>query len=143
MTETDSHNAISALIHRYAELIDTGDLAGVGELFEDATYRSDRGGLYRGAAAVRDVLQSKVRLYDGIPRTKHVTTNVVIEVDETNDAATSRSYYTVLQATDGLSLQPIIAGRYHDRFTRVGSTWRFSDRLVFIDLVGDLSQHLR
>src|SRR5215211_3924199 len=32
--------------------------------------------------------------------------------------------------------------RYHDRFEKVDGAWRFADRLVFSDLVGDLSQHL-
>jgi hypothetical protein len=32
-----------------------------------------------------------------MPRTRHVTTNVVIEVDEQAGAATSRAYFTALQ----------------------------------------------
>jgi hypothetical protein len=36
----------------------------------------------------------------------------------------------------------IIAGRYHDRFERVGGEWQFADRLIFSDLIGDLSHHL-
>jgi hypothetical protein len=70
-----------------------------------------------------------------------VTTNVVIDLAD--DAATARSYYLVLQQTDDLPLQPIIAGRYHDRFERVGGVWRFADRLILTDLIGDLGHHLR
>jgi hypothetical protein len=82
-----------------------------------------------------------VRRYpDGTPRTKHVTTNVMVEVD--GDTATARSYYTVMQQTEVLPLQPIICGRYHDTFTNQGGHWRFADRLIFSDLIGDLSQHL-
>jgi len=49
----------------------------------------------------------------------------------------------VLQATDALPLQPIITGRYRDRFARddVGG-WRFAERRFFVDLVGDLREHL-
>jgi hypothetical protein len=64
----------------------------------------------------------------------------MVEVD--GDTATSRCYYTVFQQTDELPLQPIIAGRYHDRFERVDGVWRFADRLIFSDLIGDLSRHL-
>jgi 3-phenylpropionate/cinnamic acid dioxygenase small subunit len=135
--------AIEALIFAYAERLDAGDLAGVAALFEHATYRSERGGSYQGSAAVLEVLTRMVRLYDGVPRTRHVTTNLVVEVDAGGESALARAYYTVLQATDRLPLQPIVAGRYHDRFTRHRDAWRFADRLVFIDLVGDLSQHLR
>jgi len=134
--------AIEALIFEYAERIDAGDLDGLAALFRDATYRSAQGGHYVGAEALRDVLRARVILHaDGTPRTKHVTTNVVIELDA--DAATARSYYTVFQAVDGLALQAIVGGRYHDRFVRVADGWHFADRMVFIDLVGDLSRHLR
>ena len=57
--------------------------------------------------------------------------------------AACRSYYSVLQARPGLPLQVIIAGRYHDAFAHVDGEWRFTDRLIFSDLVGDLSHHLR
>jgi len=70
-------------------------------------------------------------------------TNLSIEVVETADTASARSYYTVLQATPALGLQPIVAGRYEDRFVRIRGTWRFTERFVHVDLVGDLSQHVR
>jgi len=41
-----------------------------------------------------------------------------------------------------LPLQAILCGRYHDAFERVGGAWRFADRLILPDLVGDLSRHL-
>ncbi|MBV8930111.1 MAG: nuclear transport factor 2 family protein, partial [Mycobacteriaceae bacterium] len=79
---------------------------------------------------------------DGTPRTKHVVTNPIIEIDE--NTATCRSYYTVLQQTDTLPLQVIVSGRYHDRFERVEGRWRFCYRdYSLMDLIGDLSQHLR
>jgi 3-phenylpropionate/cinnamic acid dioxygenase small subunit len=137
----DDRAAIAALIYGYAERLDAGDLAGVAALFADATYRSAQGGTYRGAGAVQAVLERRVVLYDGVPRTRHLTTNLVIEL--AGDAAAARSSFTVLQAAPGGPLQPIVAGRYHDRFVRAGGAWRFADRLIFMDLVGDLSRHLR
>ena len=41
-----------------------------------------------------------------------------------------------------LPIQAILCGRYHDAFERVGGAWRFADRLILPDLVGDLSRHL-
>jgi hypothetical protein len=80
---------------------------------------------------------------DGTPKTKHVITNVMVEIDEVSASATGRSYFTVLQAVPGaLALQPVIAGRYHDRFETVGGRWRFAARHMLVDLVGDLSQHM-
>jgi hypothetical protein len=54
-----------------------------------------------------------------------------------------RSSYTVLQAVESTPLQPIIAGRYRDRFVRGADRgWRFAERRFVVDLVGDLSRHL-
>ncbi len=142
---SDDWHAIETLIMTYAERVDLGDFAGAADLFADATYRADAGDAVHsqtGAAAVLATFEGMVRRYpDGTPRTKHVTTNVVIDLAD--DAATARSYYLVLQQTDDLPLQPIIAGRYHDRFERVGGVWRFADRLILTDLIGDLGHHLR
>ena len=44
-------------------------------------------------------------LDDGTPKTKHVTTNAIIEVDDDAGTATSRANYAVTQATDELPLQ--------------------------------------
>jgi hypothetical protein len=131
------------LIYGYADRLDAGDLDGVAAYFMDATYRSDAGGRYEGAAAVRAVLGTLVKLHDdGTPRTKHVTTNLVVDFPS-RDEATARSYFTVLQATPAIPLQAIVAGRYHDRFVRADGVWRFADRLIFMDLMGNLSDHLR
>ena len=136
-----SREAIADLVHRYAEHLDSGDLDAVAALFDQATYGRAGGPVRRGAAEVRAAL-AVVKLHDGSPRTKHVTTNLVIAADDTAGTASARSYFTVLQATSTLPLQPILAGRYEDRFVRVAGTWRFSERVVHIDLAGDLHEHL-
>lgn len=138
MTDRD---AIADLVHAYAERLDAGDLDGVAALFADATYGRAGGPVRRGAAEVRGAL-GVVKLHGGSPRTKHVITNLVVEVDEPARTASARSYFTVLQATASLPLQPILAGRYHDRFERGGGVWLFHERVIHIDLVGELREHL-
>ena len=140
---TDAAVHIQNLVHRYAELIDRGDFDGLGQLLGPAEVGSgEHPGSLRGADAVTAMFASTTRRYpDGTPRTKHVTTNCIVEVDDDAGTATCRSYFTVLQAVDALPLQPIVAGRYHDRFVRDGSTWRFAERRFFIDLVGEVSHH--
>jgi hypothetical protein len=66
-----------------------------------------------------------------------------IEVDDEAGTAVSRSYFTALQALPDMALQPIVSGRYHDRFARRDGGWRFVERRVRTDLVGDVSRHLR
>jgi len=135
---------IANLVFRYAELIDAGDYEGIGALFADAVIGADGSTVeWRGAEAITAMYVNGTRRYeDGTPRSKHVTTNLIIEVDDSRAHATCRSYYTVLQQTDEVPLQPIVAGRYHDEFDRVDDQWRFARRIMFVDLVGDLSQHL-
>ena len=135
---------ITKLVYRYAEMMDGGDLAGVAGLFADASFRTQgRPDVRRGSAQVLETFQQMVILYDGKPSTRHVTTNLMVEVDESRQTASARSYFSVLQARPELPLQIIIAGRYHDRFERVASGWRFSDRVIIVDLIGDLRYHLK
>jgi hypothetical protein len=117
----------------------------VAELFRDAGMSSEGSDhVDRGYDEVyRRYVDWTRRLDDnGTPHTKHVTTNVVVDVDHAAGTAEARSYFTVLQQTDVLPLQPIIAGRYRDRFERVDATWRFAHRHMLPDLFGDLREHL-
>lgn len=139
----DDGREIENLIYAYAERIDSGDLAGVAELFRHGRIQAAPGVMFEGADEVRGMYEGSTRLHDdGTPRTRHVTTNVTVEVDDGAPIATARSYYTVFQQTEELRLQPIIIGRYHDTFHRVDGRWRFDTREMFVDLTGDLSHHL-
>jgi len=138
------HDAIATLIYSYAERLDAGDLDGVAVLFARATMRSNlRPDVRRGTEAALATFRSSVALYDGVPCTKHVTTNVLIDIDAEHDTATARSYFTVLQARPELPLQVVIAGRYHDQFACTAGLWHFTDRMIYVDLVGDLRFHLK
>lgn len=144
MSLEDDRRAVESLLYEYARRVDAGDFDGVGELFGDATFRSaaaDGIVTLRGAEEVADTMRSMVRVGDdGTPGTKHLVSNVIVEID--GDVATVSSYFTVLQALDG-ELRTVVAGRYDDRFERAAGEWRFADRLVRTDLVGDVSRHLR
>lgn len=138
--------AISNLVYRYAELVDLGDFEAAGALFSRGAYRAlvPQGiRVAEGADAITRQLTATVRRYgDGTPRTRHITTNLIIEAGDQPDLATCRSYFTVLQASEGFHLTPVIAGRYHDTFRFEDRAWWFVDRLVMPDLLGDLSHHL-
>ena len=75
-------------------------------------------------------------------RTRHVTTNVMIDIDEDANAATARSSFVVFQQTPTLPLQPIVSGRYRDQFARATGEWRFAHRHIILDLIGDVREHL-
>ncbi|UZF76274.1 nuclear transport factor 2 family protein [Amycolatopsis mediterranei] len=112
----------------------------MGELFAEGTFVGSSGVL-RGAAEVERMLHESVIVYeDGTPRTKHVTTNVALELS--GSTASGRAYFTVLQAVPGFPLQTIAAGRCDDRFMRGAGGWRSTERRARVDLVGDSSRHL-
>jgi 3-phenylpropionate/cinnamic acid dioxygenase small subunit len=143
----DHARQIENLLYTYAERIDAGDLPGVAELFRHGQILpspdAPREATFVGVEQVLSMYQASTRIYeDGTPRTRHLTTNAIIEVGADQEEAKARSYYTVLQKTEVLPLQPIISGHYHDTFHRVEGVWCFETRTMFIDLVGDLSQHL-
>jgi 3-phenylpropionate/cinnamic acid dioxygenase small subunit len=135
---------VTTLIYSYAERIDEGDFAGVAEVFEHATLTFEGfGDAISGREAIERLYTNTTRRYeDGTPRTKHVMTNVIVDVaDEVH--ASSRSYFTVLQAVPGeLALQPVIAGRYRHTYERVDGTWRVATMHVIIDLTGELGHHM-
>jgi hypothetical protein len=142
---TDARAAISNLIYTYAERIDAGDFDGVAQLFADAVVTAEGGVERRGTAEVLEMYTGFTRRYedDGTPKSKHVTTNLILDVDEAAGTASCRSYFTVLQAVPGqLPLQPVCAGRYRDTFVRADGVWRFATRHMIMDLIGDLSKHL-
>ena len=136
--------AIKNLLHRYCELQDAADFVGVSELFRHATYRVQNGPTSWGYDEVYALKTHHDQTHaDGSLRTKHVTTNTIISIDAAAHTASTRSYFIVLQATEQLPLQVVIAGRYLDSFELADGTWRFTDRLIVSDLIGDLSQHIR
>ncbi|WP_432470403.1 nuclear transport factor 2 family protein [Amphritea sp. HPY] len=142
----DSYREIENLIYTYAERIDAGDLEGLAQLFSHAEFINAEGKVVAaGAEEFLKLQTSAIKIYSetGTPRTKHVTSNIIIEVNEATNSATTRSYFTVFQAAENFALQPIIAGTYKDIFERVNGNWRFRQRQPIPELIGDLSQHLK
>jgi len=138
-----SDRSIENLIARYAELVDAGDFGGLGELFSEGVFGGEGDAVVGGQEAVEKIFRAMVRVYeDGTPRTKHVTTNIRIDVDADAGTAESRSYVTVFQALPDMAMQPIVAGRYRDVFVCRDGVWRFTERHFTTDLVGDVSRHL-
>lgn len=142
----DPRVSCAELVYRYAELMDEGDFEGVADLLADAELTFAHQDLVcRGRQAVLDVYVANTRRFpdDGTPKTKHVMTNVMVEVDEGATTARSRSYFTVFQSVPGhLALQPVVAGRYRHRYECRDGKWRIVGKHIIVDLTGELSQHL-
>ena len=124
------------LINQYAFALDAADFESLNRLFEHAQWIVE-------GKEVGDTL-SNIRIYDnGTPRTRHVTSNVDLEINEPRDKAKGQCYVTVFQQTEDLPLQPIFSGHYFDEFERVDGVWRFSKREIRYSLVGDMTAHVK
>lgn len=141
----DASTRITNLLYTYGGLVDAGDFAGIGRLLAHAVVTDASGRLeIRGADAVRTLYERTTRLYPdtGTPKTKHVITNPILEIDAAAGRARSTSQYVVYQQTDRLPLQPIVSGHYEHEFERADGAWRITSHRFFVDQVGDVSQHL-
>lgn len=139
----DPKSAIVQLMNEYCYRIDAGDKEGFARLFEHGSFliKGDPGGGCTGTAAMLEMLENII-LYDGKTCTKHIVSNVQIDIDAAGDRATAQSYITVLQAVPpDFPLQAIFVGHYYDSFEKVGSSWHFTRREISPDLLGDLSFH--
>jgi ketosteroid isomerase-like protein len=133
-----------SLLFEYAERIDAGDFDAVGRLFADAVITDPSGAVVaRGEQAAAELFAATTRRFaDGTPKTKHLTTNSIVELSDDGRRASVRSYFVVLQKVDGSPLQPIVAGRYHDQLELIGGRWRFRERCMLPEMFGDVSNHL-
>lgn len=143
----DDRWEILALMNEYAYTLDSGDHERHAQLFDDAemlTIDAETGQVLARVRGVAEHLQQAAdvgNVYDfKTNRTKHVTTNITIDLDDDGQNASARAYITVFQAVPPqLPLQPIFAGRYEDRFTKREGVWHFKQRKVYTDCVGDMS----
>ena len=143
---TEDREAITDLIYRYAELIDAGDFDGLGELLGRAAFGGPKTPTVSGAKNIAGLFAMTTRRFPepmppGTPKTRHLVLNLIVELAD-HSSATARSTFCVVQATDRVSLQPIVVGRYVDRFARDAGGWFFTERIADVEMVGDVSDHL-
>jgi hypothetical protein len=145
---------IRRIILSYPNLIDRGDVVGVGRLLSGVRFGNAVGRnapvialddlIVRRASEVENLYRNAVIFYDdGLPHTKHLVSNIDISFSDDRQFATTRSYYAVLQALPDFPFQVIIAGRYEDVFEATHDGWKLTIRREYADLIGDLSHHVR
>jgi hypothetical protein len=139
---SQDRHAILSLMNEYCFCVDTGNFDGFAALFEHGSFHvlGDPAGAQFGTTAVRAVLDN-VTLYEGKPQTKHVMSNVQIDVDDSGNHATAQSYISLFQGLPDFPPQAIFMGHYFDTFNKVDDVWRFDKREISPDLIGDLSRH--
>jgi len=149
-----ARQVIEETLYRYAEAIDTADIETVGQIFAAGALIHDDGTETRGPKAIFDLYSNLIIFYDAdgnevpyarracTPRTKHVTTNLIIEFDVELNVANARSYFTVYQTINDNNVI-IAGGRYADRFEYDPYGWHLIERKIHIENRGDMSHHLK
>jgi 3-phenylpropionate/cinnamic acid dioxygenase small subunit len=140
---------IEALMNEYAYTLDRGDFELHAELFADAEktiidpWTGAQLSQTRGADETLKRLRETIHTYEnGGLRTGHVTSNITVTVDASRATASAQSYITLFQGIPGrLPLRAIFLGRYEDRFMRREGAWRFTQRKIFADFIGDIGMH--
>ena len=143
MTRADDHEAIRALVHRYYTLVDSGDVAGLGELFAHGGFIVPGTGTHAtGREQAERIFGRSLRYHDdGTPQTMHLVGNVTITLADDALSASATSYTAVFQGTKLLPLQVILTATYADSFEKVEGRWRFHERVVTFVHQGDTSEH--
>ncbi|MBT2498578.1 nuclear transport factor 2 family protein [Agromyces sp. ISL-38] len=136
----DAESAITRLIYTYCHRLDGADLAGAAALFEKARWQLSPDVICQGADEHLAALQV-IRVYGDRLGTRHVVSNLLIDVAEDGATAQSVSYVDSIQVTAEFPLQLIFQGRYLDTFVFEDGSWRFDERIVDADGVGDMSAH--
>ncbi len=80
----ESHHAITSLLFRYTEHMDAADFDAVAEMFADAILTNEGvEGSVKGGDAIARLYRRTNRVHDdGTLRTRHLTSNVIVDIDE-------------------------------------------------------------
>lgn len=130
---TEAERQIARLIHAYLYRLDAGDLEAVADFFEDATWSISPELTTRGKAEKLAWLREHTPAHGAYLGPQHLIGNLLIDVADDGQTATSVSYFIVSQLTEGSAVQAVARGRYVDRFALHNGNWRFTQRLVHID----------
>jgi SnoaL-like domain len=129
---TEIERACERLVYAYSRALDLGDLSGAADFF------AENGSMSRPMAPDqvirgREVIRASLLTRPKTLLTKHLATNVMIDV-ESRDAAGGISYLTMIATTPGDakppfdSPGPIYFGEFQDRFVRERGVWKFLER---------------
>ena len=131
---------IENLMARYCRTYDEGDFDAYAELFRHGDIAGPTGH-FKTVSEVAAYHRRNCVLYGGKPNTRHVITNIRIDVDAGAVTASAESYVTVYQAAPNFPLQVILVASYIDTFHKIDGRWWFKNRRAEAHLVGDLSKH--
>lgn len=96
-----------------------------------------------GAETILAWLNENIIPYDGKTCTRHLVSNYRIGIEAGGRTATAKSYVTLFHQIPGEDIKAMSGGLYRDRFEIVDGAWAFRERRIELQLLGDLSKHVR
>ena len=140
---TDDVVALGQLQTRYADVISRRAFAELVDLFRsdavvtiDTVTRPER--RIVGPVDLGAFIEAAIERYDHFT---FVILNAIVDVD--GEDATGRMFMCEVRHDRASDSWQNAHGVYQDRYVRVDGRWWFATRTLFVDLMGDLSQHLK
>ena len=125
--------AIGDLFVRYANALDSGDVATVVECFTaDAALESPVIGAIAGHEAIRAFAERFAGQRANGVQFRHMVTNIAADIDAGGGHARATAYLLVLITRNGKS-RMLPPGRYECDLVNPGGGWRFRRRVVIHD----------
>jgi hypothetical protein len=131
--------ACERIIYAYSRALDLGDMSAAADFFaENGAFARPMAPtvVIQGREAIRAALLTRPKAL----LTKHVATNVMIDV-ESRDEARGLSYLTMISTTPTagtdapyVSAGPVYFCEFVDRYVREGGEWKFLERRGSIQL---------
>jgi hypothetical protein len=124
--------ACERIVHAYSRALDLGDMGAAADFFaENGAFARPMtpNQIIQGRESIRAALLTRPKTL----LTKHLATNVMIDVVSRNEAH-GLSYLTMISTTPGeaaapyISTGPVYFGEFKDRFVREGGEWKFLER---------------
>lgn len=136
MTPLEDIEAIRRLIYRYSFYVDRREFELLGDLLAEAVFRLtwESEGVETGEIVGKAEIEAWYanHLKNRRP-SRHVITNVVIDVAEDGDSATAEAYITSV----GYDPEPppvLLSGHYEDRFEKRDGEWLFTQKYCVMEL---------
>jgi 3-phenylpropionate/cinnamic acid dioxygenase small subunit len=144
----EDYHQIGKLITRYSQCADRAEFDEIAELYRHCVLHMP-GNLVidvprEGIGRYLEWYKRVIRIYPdgGRPKTRRLVGTIIID-DDGVDRAKSEWNIVCFQAVEEFPLQAIAAGTLYDKYHKVGGQWRLIERREDLELVGDLSRHIR
>lgn len=136
----DDRGEIENLMAEYSRTYDSGDFVAYAQLFKHGKVGAE--GLdFKTNEEITEFHSKNIHLYDGKPNTRHVITNIRIDIADDRQTAEGECYVVIFNAAPGFPLQAIFVGTYHAKFHKIDGKWWFREYIAEPHLRGDMSHH--